>query len=163
MSKKGTFLLIGSGPGIGRSTASLFAERNFKHFVLLSRDAKRLEADADIVRKAAASEVKIDTLTLDLAGNKESIEGVLREVDALIKGAGSQLEVVLYNAARVGPSRILEWGVEGLEEDLRVSSFFSFVLRTLGFFWIWLGLCLAVLFVWWFRLTRPSTVLSEPG
>lgn len=49
------------------------------------------------------------------------MEGVLGNVGKLIEEAESQLEVVVYNGARVGPSVLLEWGVEGLEEDLRVS------------------------------------------
>lgn len=124
MSPSGTLLVIGSGPGIGRTTAFLFAERGFNHVILLSRDSKRLAVDAETVEKAAGSgngKVRVDTLELDLAGNKESVNGVLEKVDGLLKEGGRELEVVLYNGARVGPSVLMEWGVEGLEEDLRVS------------------------------------------
>lgn len=120
MSPTGAFILIGSGPGIGRSTASLFAEKGFNHFVLLSRNASRLNEDADAVRKAS-SDVKVETFELDLAGDEQSIKSVLGKVDEVLKGWNVQLECVLYNGARVGPSKIMEWDVKGLEEDLRVS------------------------------------------
>lgn len=126
---QGTLLVIGSGPGIGVSTASLFASHGFKHIILTSRNAERLTQEAETVKKAAAGaqgEIRVDTLTLDLAGSKDSLNETFGKVDGLLKESGSELEVVLYNGARVGPSVIGEWDVSGLEEDLRVSSSLSF-------------------------------------
>lgn len=121
---QGTLLVIGSGPGIGVSTASLFATHGFKHIILTSRNAERLTQEAETVKKAAGAqgEIRVDTLTLDLAGSKDSLNETFGKVDGLLKESGSELEVVLYNGARVGPSVIGEWDVSGLEEDLRVSS-----------------------------------------
>lgn len=139
----GTLLIIGSGPGIGLSTASLFASKGFKHIILTSRDSKRLTSEAESVKKAAggSSDIRVDTLSLDLAGDKDSVNGTLGKIDGLLKEAGSELEVVLYNGARVGPSVIGEWDVSGLEEDLRVS-FFLFPL-----FVLFCSLCFGGFFV----------------
>lgn len=120
MSPQGAFIVIGSGPGIGRATASFFAERGFKHIILLSRNASRLNEDADAVKKAAP-DAKVNTLELDLAADQASVKKVLGQVDSILEGDGVQLEAVLYNGARVGPSKILEWEAKSLEEDLRVS------------------------------------------
>jgi len=121
MSSKGALVVFGSGPGIGRSTAAYFSEKGFKHVILLSRDTSRLAEDAKFVR-AAASDAKVETLKIDLAADESAIKSVLQEVDGKLKAAGVPLEVVLYNAARVAPSKILEWEAKGLEEDLRITT-----------------------------------------
>ena len=119
MSSKGALVVIGSGPGIGRATACRFAEQGFQHIVLLSRDATRLSEDAKAV-KSAASTVNVEILQIDLAAEEASVRNALSEVDAKLKAAGTPLEVVHYNAARVGPSKVLEWEAKSLEEDLKV-------------------------------------------
>ncbi len=122
MSVKGALVVIGSGPGIGRSTAAYFAERSFKHIILLSRDQSRLAEDAKFVT-FAASAAKVERLTIDVSADEETVRKSLSGIDDKLKAAGVPLEVVLYNAARVAPSKILEWNAKGLEDDLRVSSF----------------------------------------
>jgi len=122
MSLKGALIVLGSGPGIGRSTAAYFAEKGFKYVVLLSRDTSRLAEDAKFVN-STASDAKVETLKVDLAVDENTLRGVLREVDSKLKAEGVPLEVVLYNAARVGPSKVLEWERKGLEEDIRITTF----------------------------------------
>jgi len=127
MASKGVLVVIGSGPGIGRSTARYFAEQGFKHIVLLSRDESRLADDAEFVT-SAASGVKVDTFKIDVSADEVSVKRSLSNVDDSLKTAGVPLEVVLYNAARVAPSKIMEWDAKGLEDDLRVSGIAVIVL-----------------------------------
>jgi len=121
MSSKGALVVLGSGPGIGRVTAAYFAEKGFKHVVLLSRNESRLAEDAKAIT-SAASDAQVDILTIDLSADEASVKNSLNEVDSKLKAAGVPLEVVLYNAARVGPSIIPEWEAKSLEADLRVSN-----------------------------------------
>lgn len=114
----GALLVIGSGPGIGVSTASVFAEKGFKHVVLLSRNTDRLAQDSAAVASAGA---QVETLQIDLSADEKSIKSVLARIDGVLSNWGTRLEVVLYNGARVGPSKLLEWERNSLEEDLRVS------------------------------------------
>ena len=116
---KGSLVVIGSGPGVGQTTAAHFANHGFKHVVLLSRDESRLAEDAKAV-KAAGDSITVDILSLDLSTDEATIKKALSMVDEKVKQAGSSLEVLLYNAARVGPSKILEWDASGLEQDLKV-------------------------------------------
>lgn len=121
MSSKGSLVVIGSGPGVGQTTAAHFAKQGFKHIVLLSRNESRLAEDAKTV-KAAGDGVTVDVLPIDVSADETAIKKVLSQIDAKLKAAGSPLEVLLYNAARVGPSKILEWDASGLEQDLRVGT-----------------------------------------
>ncbi|KAK4494929.1 hypothetical protein PRZ48_014285 [Zasmidium cellare] len=116
-SQHNTLVVFGSGPGIGRNVASLFVERGFSKVILLSRDASRLKEDASYVKSAAAG-VSVSTVTIDLA-DTENVCKALGEVEKEL--GDTPLEAVLYNAARVGTSKILKFEAEGLERDLRIS------------------------------------------
>ena len=113
-------VVIGSGPGIGVNVATLFAERGFKHIILMSRNASRLEEDKAFVQKAASS-ANVETIPIDLA-DTQNVQKALSEVDQKLQGRS--LECVLFNAARVGLSKFFEWKPEDLETDLRVSVLF---------------------------------------
>lgn len=117
-SKHGTLVVIGSGPGIGRNVAALFAERGFSQVILMSRDENRLKEDAAFVTSAAPN-ASVEIVRIDLA-DKDSVATALREVDRKLEG--SVLECVLFNAARIGISPILAFGAEELERDLKVRS-----------------------------------------
>lgn len=119
MSSHGALVVIGSGPGIGRTTAAQFASQGFKHIYLLSRDKSRLAEDAKAVSTVSSS-AKVDVLQIDLGADESAVRNVLKEVDSKIGAAGVQLEVVLYNAARVGPSLILQSEAQQLTDDLKV-------------------------------------------
>lgn len=119
MATRGALVVIGSGPGIGRTTAAYFAERGFKHIILLSRDASRLAEDAKAV-SSTTSETRVETAQIDMADDEAAVKSVLGAVDAKLKAANVPLEVVLYNAARVAPSKIIECEAKTLEEDLKV-------------------------------------------
>jgi len=114
-----TLVVLGSGPGIGVSVASVFAVRGFTHIALMSRDQSRLEEDENrvldaIQERGYSSQVK--TWTCDLT----DLDALKRTLDE-IKGFGS-LECVLYNAARVAGKPPLEESIEAIEKDFRLTS-----------------------------------------
>lgn len=98
--------------------ASKFATKGIDHIILLARDLKRLkEKDAPFVAKSSTN-VKVDSVRIDLSDIK-SIPSVLEELDTLTKG--EDVEVVIFNAARIKPSETLTTDIEEIHEDLRVS------------------------------------------
>ncbi|MCJ1472977.1 hypothetical protein MMC13_001626 [Lambiella insularis] len=104
-------LLIGSGPGIGAHTASLFTTHStFSHIALVARTPAQLQQDRATVLAAAQKsgrEVEIRTFAVDIAATT-AFEGVLAEVQSL-----GPLGCVVFNAARVGPSGFFD-AAEGL-------------------------------------------------
>ena len=109
-------LVFGSGPGIGRNVAKLFAERGFRKVLLMSRNEQRLAQDADFVRSAAAG-VDVREITVD-AADTESVRQALKKANEAL--GETLLEVVLFNAARLGPSKFFDFSVEEFEADVRV-------------------------------------------
>ncbi|KAF4545038.1 Short-chain alcohol protein [Lasiodiplodia theobromae] len=124
-SSHGALVVFGSGPGIGRHIASLFASRGFHDVVLLSRNPVRLEEDAAEV-KSAAPRAFVSTVATDLS-NGESLTEALAQVDGKLREHGVMVETVLFNAARVGESDVLTFSAEELERDfkLAVSSLYT--------------------------------------
>lgn len=113
-----TLLLLGSGPGIGVSIASVFSVRGFTHVALVSRDASRLKTDQNTVLDAIQERgysCQVKTWACDLT-DLEALEKVLGEV----QGFG-EVEVVVFNAARVAGKPPLEEAVEAIEGDFKVS------------------------------------------
>ncbi|KAK7917129.1 NADP(+)-dependent dehydrogenase [Apiospora marii] len=112
-------VLIGSGPGIGVATASLFASKGFS-VALLSRNAERLQEDAAKVRSSAAAagedKVKVETFPVD-AANHVALRAALEAVHASL----GPPEVVVYNAARVGFSQFGEFTPDELLDDFKVN------------------------------------------
>ena len=113
---RGALVVVGSGPGIGSHVARTFSTHGFKRIILLSRDPSRLDKDAQFIRDKTPS-ANVSTLPIDLAKTSE-IPSALAQVDKAL--ADTPLEVVLFNAARVGPSTLVEWPMEELELDLRI-------------------------------------------
>lgn len=120
MPSHGALVIIGSGPGIGTTTAAHFASQGFEHIFLLSRNKDRLAEDAKTVSSANSS-AKVETHQLDLGADEATIKRVLSSLESKVKNAGG-LEVVLYNAARVAPSPILDTEAQQLADDIKVSS-----------------------------------------
>jgi|SRR5277367_2300934 len=113
-----TLVLIGSGPMIGVSAASLFATRKFPNIALISRDPTRLSNDRDSVlaaAKAAGKDVSVRTFATDIK-NTPAFEKVLKEVEKM-----GRISVVVFNAARVGPSELFKFPEEEIIEDFKVS------------------------------------------
>lgn len=114
---RGALVVFGSGPGIGRNVAAVFAERGFEKIILLSRNKTRLSQDADFVR-AASAEASVEVIEYDGA-NMESVRAGFKEVEKIMGDV--PLECVLFNHARLGPSKFFDFTVEELDIDLRVS------------------------------------------
>jgi nucleoside-diphosphate-sugar epimerase len=115
MSSSKTIVVFGSGPGIGRSVAQEFTSNGFNHVILLSRHHARLHQDKLALEKIDAH-VKIDTIPVNLA-DKASLKDSLSKIDSLAR----EIECVFYNGARVAPSTLLEFPVEEMELDFKVS------------------------------------------
>ncbi|KXS94555.1 hypothetical protein AC579_4475 [Pseudocercospora musae] len=118
---KKALVVFGSGPGIGRNVAAVFAEGGFSKIILLSRDKARLSEDVKFVQAAAEEkEVKtsVDGLPIDLSDTGK-VRETLTNLDMLL--ARHRLEAVLYNAARVGKSKLFEFSAVDMETDYRIS------------------------------------------
>lgn len=148
--KHGALVVFGSGPGIGRNIAALFAEKGFSKIYLLSRNQERLQEDIDFVKNHAAStsasasasasstpkvdgKADAETTTTTTTSCKAiavdledpgKVRAALAELDGRLHG--KSLECVVFNAARVGGSKLMEWSAVNYEADLRVSWFFLF-------------------------------------
>lgn len=117
----GALVVFGSGPGIGRNVARIFAERGFSKIVVISRNAERLEQDVKFVQDSGARGVSAEAIIADLA-NVQDTQQALQSVE---KSLGDlHLECVLFNAARTGPSKLEEFSVGSFESDLRVNTTF---------------------------------------
>jgi NAD(P)-dependent dehydrogenase (short-subunit alcohol dehydrogenase family) len=114
-----TFVLFGSGPGIGLHVATLFAKKHFQHIILLSRDKDRLEEDAAAVR-AVRPGLRVTAMGCDLS-SLQSVRDALVAVDQVLQADGTTLEVVCFNAARVRPTDLLTEPPEEYEKDFKVS------------------------------------------
>lgn len=122
MPTQGALVVFGSGPGVGRNVAALFAERGFEKIILLSRDGTRLAQDAEFVRNACSNAATTHEITVDLA-NTDSVRQCLPKIEASLQG--TPLRCVLFNAARTGKSEFFQFEPESLESDLRVLLFLS--------------------------------------
>jgi short-subunit dehydrogenase len=112
-------LVIGSGPGIGISTASLFAQKKFSKVALISRDKARLSQDRDTILQSLQStnrKVEIKTWNVDIT-NTTAFKAVLKETEKF-----ATFSCVLFNAARVEPSELLTFPEEELVKDFMVHS-----------------------------------------
>ncbi|KAK4617698.1 hypothetical protein CLAFUW4_12365 [Fulvia fulva] len=118
MSSAPVLVVLGSGPGIGISTAKLFAQRHFGQIALVSRNAERLENDKKEVEQAgkeAGKHVEVHTLPTNI-GDLDQLPATLAKIQKL-----GPLGCVFYNAARIRSSDILMTPVEELEEDFKVA------------------------------------------
>ncbi|KAK0705834.1 hypothetical protein B0T21DRAFT_299016 [Apiosordaria backusii] len=116
MSPGKTLLVLGSGPGIGRSVASLFASKGYTNLVLIARRAEQLEEEKKVVLRTVSSQVNIRTYATDVT-HTHSLLQALDDADA----AFGKPEVVFYNAARVLPSALLAHPVEDVEYDFKIN------------------------------------------
>jgi short-subunit dehydrogenase len=114
-----TFVVIGSGPGIGVSTASLFALKKFNKVALISRDKKRLEQDRETVLSFLSSrtdkKVEVKTWSTDVI-DLDSYKKVLEEVELF-----GEITCVVFNPARVGPSELFTFDQNEIVKDFMVS------------------------------------------
>ena len=110
-------VIIGSGPGIGRAVASLFATKAQSKIALLSRNQDKLLQDQtaiDTVARNSNRSVAIRTWAVDIT-DEAAFGQVLAEVERW-----GVPEVVFFNAARVVPSSQLVTASDEIEYDFRV-------------------------------------------
>ena len=113
-----TFVIFGSGPGIGTSVASIFAEKHFDRVVLCARNAESLEKARKDVEAAAIKVmryIRVSTIQTDLT-DLASLRQAFKEIERL-----GPLGCVYHNAARIRFSEPLTTPVAEIEEDFKVS------------------------------------------
>jgi len=118
MSSNG-LLIIGSGPGIGVTAASLFAQRKYTKIALISRDKTRLPKDRETILQAANSVgkiVEVQTWSVDIT-NSAAFTVVLKETEKF-----ATFTCVLFNAARVEPSHLLTFPEEEILKDFKTTT-----------------------------------------
>jgi len=109
-------VLIGVGPGIGRSVACLFALKRYNRVSLIARRAAQLEIEREAVLQATSgSDVGVKTYAVDVA-DKEALLEALADAQRVF----GKPECVYYNAARVVPSKLLSHDVDEIEYDFKV-------------------------------------------
>ncbi|KAK4166958.1 hypothetical protein QBC43DRAFT_11679 [Cladorrhinum sp. PSN259] len=111
-----SILVLGAGPGIGRSVASLFASKRYNNVVLVARRAEQLEVEKKAIEEAVGSQAKVKTYALDIT-KIDDLTKALEDADA----AFGMPEVVFYNAARVLPSAFFTHPVEEIEYDFKIN------------------------------------------
>lgn len=112
---RGALVVIGSGPGIGLSVASIFAAKGFSRIFLISRNASRLEDDkAGIIAASGKNDIRVDTVAADIS-DQQSLAKALQRIDE----EKYVIECVFFNAARVEPSELLKFPVEEIELDFK--------------------------------------------
>lgn len=121
-----TLLLIGSGPGIGLTTATLFAQKKFSKVALLSRNKDRLVTDRESLLSSlpAGKNVEVKIWDVDIVDAKK-YTSVLKEVE---EWSVDGVDCVIFNAARIVPSPLLEFPAEEIVNDFMVCSSFHLLL-----------------------------------
>lgn len=112
----GALIVFGSGPGVGRNVAAVFAEHSISTVVLISRNATRLADDAQFVRSANRA-TRVEHVVADL-GDAERVPQLCKEVERLL--GDTPLLCVLFNAARLGKSELLQFTPEEFRNDVQV-------------------------------------------
>lgn len=123
-SKDSTLVVVGSGPGIGSTTASLFAQKGFTKVALISRDADRLKKESKAVEEAAQQahvSISVSTWPVDIT-DTTAYEEVLDKVASL-----GTLGCLFYNAARVQQSAFFKESVEDIEYDFKINNIALYV------------------------------------
>lgn len=110
-----TLIVIGSGPGIGRSVAALFAKKRYNKVALVARRAEQLEIEKKELQKAAGDQINVKTFAVDIV-NRDAFLKVLDDAEAEL----GKPECIYFNAARVQPSQLLSHELKDIEYDLKV-------------------------------------------
>lgn len=112
-------VIVGTGPGIGLSTAKLFASRGF-NVALISRNAVRLEEDLQKVVAAGTGKFKVMSFPVDVSDHV-ALKKTLGEVEQHM----GKPEVVVFNAARIAQTNIGQTSEEDIIGDFKVSELSS--------------------------------------
>jgi short-subunit dehydrogenase len=111
-----TLVVVGSGAGIGSSTAALFTAKKFNKVALISRSSTRLQNDRQTILDSlpTARKVEVKTWSVDIA-ETQKFETVLREIQLF-----GDVSCVIFNAARVEPSELFDFAEEEIVKDFMV-------------------------------------------
>lgn len=114
MAPSKTLLVVGSGPGIGRAVATLFASKRYTNVVLLARRTESLATEKAAV-EASSPGANVKVYAVDVT-DPVAVAKALDDADAAV----GKPECVFFNAARVLPSAFFEHDVKEIEYDLKV-------------------------------------------
>ena len=113
MSTSRLLVVVGSGPGVGSATASLFASNGF-NIALISRNPERLKGDQTRVSKAN-SNIECKTFAADVS-DSSALKKALNQIH---ESMGAP-EVVLFNTARIAPTTIGETDPSDVAQDFQL-------------------------------------------
>ncbi|KAH8669352.1 hypothetical protein BGZ61DRAFT_321007, partial [Ilyonectria robusta] len=116
MTANRTIVVIGAGPGIGRSVTSLFASNRYNKIALLARRDEQLQLEKAAVEAAVRHPVTVKTYVVDVSDG-DALVSAMDRIDADL----GQPEVIFYNAARVLFSNFFEHPVEEIEYDFKIT------------------------------------------
>jgi NAD(P)-dependent dehydrogenase (short-subunit alcohol dehydrogenase family) len=111
-----TLVVIGSGPGIGRSVTALFASKRYSNVALIARRAEKLEEEEAALKQAVGEHINVKTFAVDVV-DTEALLKALADAESHFGKA----ECIFYNAARVLPSQLLTHEAKEIEYDFKVS------------------------------------------
>ncbi|KAI8241902.1 hypothetical protein K4K53_003878 [Colletotrichum sp. SAR 10_77] len=100
MATNQTLLVIGAGPLIGRSVATLFASKRYSNVALIARREEQLQIEKKAVEEAAPS-ATVKTYTADIT-DPDAFTKVLDQADADL----GKPSCVFFNAARINVSAL---------------------------------------------------------
>lgn len=109
-----TLVIIGTGPGIGRSVACIFAAKRYLRVGLIARRPESLETEKLALEKAVKG-VVVKTYVVDVA-DRDALTGAMDKV----RGDLGQPECIFYNAARVTQTEALGCPLDEIEYDFKV-------------------------------------------
>jgi short-subunit dehydrogenase len=117
MAENKTIVIIGAGPGIGRSVTNLFASNGYTKIALLARRDNQLQTEKTAIEAAVNHPVTIKTYVVDVSDG-DALVNVMDKIDTDL----GQPETIFYNAARVVYSKFFEHPVKEIEYDFKVST-----------------------------------------
>ncbi|KAK3707508.1 hypothetical protein LTR37_012151 [Vermiconidia calcicola] len=120
-----TFVLFGSGPGIGLSVAKAFAQKHFDRIVLCARNAERLESERNEVEEVArvvGRNIQVSAFATDVS-HRDRLRKTLKEIEGL-----GPVGCVYFNAASINGAEPLTASDEELEEDFRTGNLAVYII-----------------------------------
>ncbi|KAL6872118.1 dehydrogenase [Trichoderma novae-zelandiae] len=110
-------VIIGSGPGIGSHTAAISASNRFNKVALVARNPVQLEKDAAFVNAAAPGLVEVKTYPTDITDS----ERLANTLEQITNDLGTP-EFVLFNAAIIALTPLLDFDDESILQDFKIST-----------------------------------------
>ncbi|CAM1507791.1 Fc.00g046390.m01.CDS01 [Cosmosporella sp. VM-42] len=109
-------VVIGSGPGIGRHVACLFASRRFNKIALVARSQEKLARDQEAVTAVLPGKLTVRAYSVDVT----ETEKFAIVMDQIRRDLGSP-EFVFYNAAEIAMTKLFETGEDQMIYDFKTT------------------------------------------